>query len=352
MLHQINQPFTSDYFNGIRNLQVQLIELCFNNKDVDEATIRENFPPEVASWLNQNFNKLIGNLNRAVENIPNSTKDEIINVFLSDYAFSESLSNSEFQFREVGNQEVSKLAKWCTNFFTQFTSGIDRCITKNEFINKGVWKQKYKFNNLIVKVCPFCDCYYHKGTISIEHFLPKSIYPFLSVHPTNLIPCCEDCNGAKGDIDPLTNAVLGHTPFPYSFQFDELIDICFDFEKQKFCFIKCGNDDLCFQEFIKVMRDGYKLPQRWNTSNFIDQIIDITYMQVAEKLIADERNGLNPRTNPEFFLEGTLEFIRGRFGRFEQMRLIYAWLLAAYQNDRINTFTNILRYAKPLQRNF
>ncbi len=42
--------------------------------------------------------------------------------------------------------------------------------------------------------CPFCG-FGHASTL--DHYLPKSKYPKLSVLPHNLVPCCKDCNSGK-----------------------------------------------------------------------------------------------------------------------------------------------------------
>lgn len=42
--------------------------------------------------------------------------------------------------------------------------------------------------------CPFCGMG-HASTL--DHYLPKSKYPLLSVVPLNLVPCCKDCNTGK-----------------------------------------------------------------------------------------------------------------------------------------------------------
>lgn len=70
-----------------------------------------------------------------------------------------------------------------------------------------------------VEVCPYCG---RQKTIMaeeldrpdskppIDHFLPKSKYPFLALSVYNLIPCCTFCNelANKGDFDPLEFAPL------------------------------------------------------------------------------------------------------------------------------------------------
>jgi 5-methylcytosine-specific restriction endonuclease McrA len=47
--------------------------------------------------------------------------------------------------------------------------------------------------------CPLCGV----GRVKqVDHHLPKSKFPFLSVAPINLVPICADCNFAKGEKYP------------------------------------------------------------------------------------------------------------------------------------------------------
>jgi hypothetical protein len=47
--------------------------------------------------------------------------------------------------------------------------------------------------------CPFCG---HRDVSTLDHILAKSKFPALTVVPWNLVPCCADCNKAKGDAPP------------------------------------------------------------------------------------------------------------------------------------------------------
>jgi hypothetical protein len=47
--------------------------------------------------------------------------------------------------------------------------------------------------------CPYCG---ERRVKSIDHYLPKSSYSTLAVTPNNLVPCCNDCNHAKGSYTP------------------------------------------------------------------------------------------------------------------------------------------------------
>lgn len=46
--------------------------------------------------------------------------------------------------------------------------------------------------------CPFCGGVGHVFTL--DHYLPKSGFPLYSVLPTNLVPCCRDCNTGKSSV--------------------------------------------------------------------------------------------------------------------------------------------------------
>jgi hypothetical protein len=43
--------------------------------------------------------------------------------------------------------------------------------------------------------CPFCAGIGHAKTL--DHYVPKANFPLYSIVPTNLVPCCRDCNSEK-----------------------------------------------------------------------------------------------------------------------------------------------------------
>ncbi|MBK3585730.1 HNH endonuclease [Streptomyces sp. MBT57] len=47
--------------------------------------------------------------------------------------------------------------------------------------------------------CPLCG---QRSVSTLDHVLPKTLYPALSVTPRNLIPACSDCNHAKSNVSP------------------------------------------------------------------------------------------------------------------------------------------------------
>jgi hypothetical protein len=119
------------------------------------------------------------------------------------------------------------------------------------FVDYGYNKiDKLKFiKNMDLGSCPYCNRNYvfsvnKKGSVKpeIDHFYPKSIYPYLAVSYFNLIPSCPTCNGfgAKESKDtfyvyPITNPYeLKENDFKFSIS-PESIDF-FNVENEKYNF--------------------------------------------------------------------------------------------------------------------
>ena len=59
-------------------------------------------------------------------------------------------------------------------------------------------------------ICPLCG---HRTVSTLDHYLPKSIYPSLVVVPNNLVPACSDCNKLK--LSHVAGTQEGQTMHPY-----------------------------------------------------------------------------------------------------------------------------------------
>ncbi|MDX3263450.1 hypothetical protein PV336_30295 [Streptomyces sp. MI02-2A] len=64
------------------------------------------------------------------------------------------------------------------------------------------------------RLCPLCA---HRDVETLDHQLPKSLYPLLAVVPLNLVPACRSCNTLKSDADP--SSAYDQTLNPY---FDDI----------------------------------------------------------------------------------------------------------------------------------
>ncbi len=49
------------------------------------------------------------------------------------------------------------------------------------------------------EICPYCG---QRTVDTLDHYLPKSVFPALAVTPINLVPACSACNKTKLDFQP------------------------------------------------------------------------------------------------------------------------------------------------------
>lgn len=95
------------------------------------------------------------------------------------------------------------------------TRGYDELVKGINYDSDKKKYSAYEFVSLInLKTCPYCNRNYisiidkkythqKKTRPELDHFHPKSIYPFLAVNYYNLIPSCSTCNKLKSDDDSL-----------------------------------------------------------------------------------------------------------------------------------------------------
>lgn len=91
-----------------------------------------------------------------------------------------------------------------------------------------------------LNVCPYCNRnfinpIYKENSVGrdnknqspdIEHFFPKSIYPFLSLSISNLLPSCAFCNKIKSDVDTFKHNCLSPYEIKNSdFRFDFSLEL-------------------------------------------------------------------------------------------------------------------------------
>lgn len=96
---------------------------------------------------------------------------------------------------DAGQQKLTSLGKEIEKIFNY--KGFRKSA-------KAVWLA----NQLKIKSCAYCNSQYTltvkhdrktKLLFHLDHFFPKSIYPYLSLSYYNLIPCCASCNMSKSD---------------------------------------------------------------------------------------------------------------------------------------------------------
>jgi hypothetical protein len=122
-----------------------------------------------------------------------------------------------------------------SNDFKKYQKKFEDLYEKNLSNVKAPFKKP--FFNLFegLNVCPYCNRnfinpIYKEHSLGgdnknqspdIEHFFPKSIYPFLSLSISNLLPSCAFCNKIKSDVDTYKHNCLSPYEIKNSdFRFD------------------------------------------------------------------------------------------------------------------------------------
>lgn len=138
--------------------------------------------------------------------------------------FQESIENSEF---ETFKQKMVNLYN-------------------DKFSNKKYKVREYYDEIKLISpnnICPYC---LKREVRNLDHFLPKTKYPSLSISDANLIPSCSDCNHDK----------LNSTKLYINYYFEEIDDVPY-----MKCYVDFCNEDINFRfELVK--------PPTWEDEKF------------------------------------------------------------------------------------
>ena len=106
-----------------------------------------------------------------------------------------------------GYDDFSKASKNDATWYNKNKFWYDVFLLKN---NNMDWNIKCFCEKLQIDVCPYCNRQYiytyeknllKRNTAEIDHFRPKSKYPYLSCSLFNLVPACHTCNSVKLAVD-------------------------------------------------------------------------------------------------------------------------------------------------------
>ena len=98
-----------------------------------------------------------------------------------------------------------------------------------DYNGTGQLKREIRKRFGLERVCPYCDFHSisHEDFSSIDHFLPKSKFPLLSIHSKNLVVSCAGCNDRikldKYDL-PIVHPLFDDVTQFIKFRFDQRIE--------------------------------------------------------------------------------------------------------------------------------
>ncbi|PGS41705.1 hypothetical protein COC58_12380 [Bacillus cereus] len=124
-------------------------------------------------------------------------------------------------------------------------------------------------------VCPYCGI---GEPVTLDHYLPKGLFPEFSILSINLVPCCDPCNRTKGEkwLEDGVRRII-------SFYTDEI-------PEYKYLFVKVSFEN---NSFIPVIEYNLDFSEENNLTNTIKMHFrDLNLFERYEKQINDKVTGL------------------------------------------------------------
>lgn len=272
-------------------------------------------------------------LKRVLE-LPPEAREELEEAVKADLAFPDGFADREYRFcfqqlePEIRKPAQELLASIYDNVFcrgTGFEFGPGR------FVNRGIWEDEFHGANPKLTVCPTCAAYDlppRIGEISlndVDHYLPRSKYPALSVHSLNLVLVCKPCNTVlKGGTDPLAPAdgpcCLCDIWFPYVRAGLDEVELEFD-TRAEVRKIEFAGDEAAVAR-ARRHDEIFELVERWSPklTSIQDDLPEKLMKTGADGDPESVKEGLEElrRTAMSSVGEGTQTFVESQY---------YGWLL-------------------------
>lgn len=144
----------------------------------------------------------------------------------------EHIETNYVDFSEYLEKRPKKKSKAWSLPMEQLVTTLESLFNYARFSNDKVWGAYNLVRAYGMRLCPYCQLHhvnYHgtgmRGELSLrpplDHFLPASRYPYLSVSLNNLVPSCYQCNSSiKGAKNPRAKIPhpLDDRPVPIQFE--------------------------------------------------------------------------------------------------------------------------------------
>lgn len=316
MFHKIKFPSCVNQLERIVSFQRKLLNFACTystSLPITESQIKAEFGDEIGEWLwnklwtpRKSGNKAQSKLHKALEKIirylerHSTMSSKIMDAFDNDIQFHHHFNDPNFKFKYRGqlSPKVQKVVRGLlAAFYTDILStalGFPPFIHgQTQKFNRDTLISSFWSSNAKLQVCPACDRprstkVDNKVYSDADHFFPKSIYPFLSVHYANLVPLCLDCNlRIKGNRDPIdepNKEPLVNTFHPYTNPAISQVNVIVSRDKVGKRQIKIEDQAGMPSRRVASLNRVFKLEKRW-----LDHL-DYVVKSIVESVMEDKQN--------------------------------------------------------------
>ena len=221
------------------------------------------------------------------------------------------------------------------------------CYKKLQDGNKDWGRHKLLFL-MGIEVCPYCQrnyisSYDEKTTADLDHFYPKSLYPFLALSLYNFIHSCQICNSRfKGNKD-----VWGSV-YPYEEGFDEL-GVKFRTSKEVISeilgerysdfYIKIDYENLKNKEDVEKVKNSIE-------NLGLDRVYKKSHNQYIQNLL------YNIEKYPENYLENCVEMFESNVDKKKQLEEYFKDIVKEPYRKRIEKGEPLAKLTKDILEEF
>lgn len=225
------------------------------------------------------------------------------------------------------------------------------CYKKLQTGNKN-WNRHKLLSLIGIEICPYCQRNYissyeesndEKTTADLDHFYPKSLYPFLALSLYNFIPSCQICNSRfKGNKDTRDSI------YPYEEGFDEL-GVKFKTSKEVISEI-LGERYSDFYvkidyENLKNKEDGEKVKNSIENLE-LDRVYKKSHNQYIQNLL------YNIEKYPENYLENCVEMFESNVDKKKQLEEYFKDIVKEPYRKRIENGEPLAKLTKDILEEF
>lgn len=225
------------------------------------------------------------------------------------------------------------------------------CYKKLQTGNKD-WNRHKLLSLIGIEICPYCQRNYissyeenndEKTTADLDHFYPKSLYPFLALSLYNFIPSCQICNSRfKGNKDTRDSVYL------YEEGFDEL-GVKFRTSKEVISetlgerysdfYVKIDYENL------KNKEDGEKVKNSIENLG-LDRVYKKSHNQYIQNLL------YNIEKYPENYLENCVEMFESNVDKKKQLEEYFKDIVKEPYRKRIENGEPLAKLTKDILEEF
>ena len=221
------------------------------------------------------------------------------------------------------------------------------CYKKLQTGNKD-WNRHKLLSLIGIEICPYCQrnyisSYEEKTTADLDHFYPKSLYPFLALSLYNFIPSCQICNSRfKGDKDTRDSVYL------YEEGFDELGVKFRTSEEVIVKILEEGYSDFSVKINYENLKDEKNKEKIKNSIRNLglDKVYEKSHNQYIQNLL------YNIEKYPENYLENCVEIFESDVDKKKQLEEYFKDIVKEPYRKRIENGEPLAKLTKDILEEF